>query len=390
MSTPSVNPKNWESGGLALLKKNWQIQYYFYPKCGSKPKLVVVKGMNNLKTLADRRLVVKGLIDDEINQNMIGYNPIIKKVVHEAEVHAALHSQLQFITAFRAASIKIQCTEKHRKEMERCLNRLETHIVKLGIQDVVIEKLTRSQLRQLMDACELPSSYYNKYLSFLSSIYSELIQYECCPYNIVRDLKKRTVTKKQREILNPKDHIAVMEYLQSNYYEFWRYARIFLFSGARSTELFRLQVKDVNIEEQEYKVTIMKGSQPKEVIKVIMGEIVPLWEEVLKGAKPNDYLFSKGLVSGEKPVQSYQITKRWSRLVKHSNEIKYEDGSVVKITADFYSLKHSFLDSLPENIAMLVASHTNSKTTSIYRVSKEKNAREELKGLKIDTAHFRS
>jgi DNA-binding transcriptional regulator WhiA len=75
-------------------------------------------------------------------------------------------------------------------------------------------------------------------------------------------------------------------------------------------------------------------------------------------------------------------------LVKNSNKIKYEDGNVVKITADFYSLKHSFLDSLPKNIAMLVASHTNSKTTAIYRVNEAKNQREELKNLKIDTAHF--
>lgn len=108
----------------------------------------------------------------------------------------------------------------------------------------------------------------------------------------------------------------------------------------------------------------------------------------MKGAKPNDYLFSKGLEAGEKLIQSYQIIKRWSRLVKNSNKIKYEDGNVVKITADFYSLKHSFLDSLPQKTAMVIASHTNSKTTSIYRVNEAKNQREKLKCLKIDTAHF--
>ena len=382
MSQPSVNPSDWKSGGVDLLKKDWRIQYYFYPANG-KRKLIVVKGMNNLKTLADRRLVTKGLIEDEIETNKSGYNPILKTIVAPSDQGSELHPYLFFIDAFRIAASKIQCTEKHRKETKYCIDRLEKNVRKVKLKAVTIEQLKRRQLKQLIESCDLPNSYFNKCLSILSRIFGELIEYECCETNIVRDIRTRKIVKTKREILSPEEHEAVMNYLQNNYYEFWRYARMFFLSGARSTELFRAKVKDVDIVNQEYRTTILKGSNPHEVTKVILSEALPLWQEIIKGAKSNDFIFSNGLKAGAKEIQSYQITKRWYRLVKKSNKILKSNGEILKITADFYSLKHSFLDSLPEDKAMLIASHTNSKTTSIYRVNKEKNEREQLKNMKL-------
>ena len=382
MTQPSVHPSDWKTGGASLLKKYWRIQYYFYPANG-KRKLVVVKGMNHLNNLPNKRFVTKGLIEDIVETNKSGYNPILRKMINSVNQNAELHPYLFFIDAFRIAATKIQCTEKHKKETEICIKRLESNVGKLKMRSVVIEQLTRRQLKLLMESCNFPNSYFNKCLSILSRIFGELIEYECCEVNIVRDIRTRKIVRKQREILLPERHEAVMDYLHKNYYEFWRYARIFYLSGARSTELFQVQVKDIDIKNQEYRTTILKGSNPHEVTKVILSEVLPLWEQMIQGAKQDDYLFSKGLKAGSEKIKSYQITKRWYRLVKQSDKIKDNSGKTIKITADFYSLKHSFLDSLPEDKAMLIASHTNSKTTSIYRVNKEKNEREQLKSMKL-------
>ena len=56
MSNPSVYPKTWFSGGKNVLKDKWRIQYYFYDET-NKRKLVIVKGMNSYKELAERRHV---------------------------------------------------------------------------------------------------------------------------------------------------------------------------------------------------------------------------------------------------------------------------------------------------------------------------------------------
>ncbi len=383
MSVPSVNPKNWKSGTLSLLKKDWYIQYYFYEPDIKKGKFVLVRGMNSEKKLIVRQALTQNIIDEQIDLLKMGYNPILKKIIKEVGGNITLNPYLFFIDAFRNVMTKIYCTEKHRKEVGWCIDRLEKHVVKVGLQNVVIEQLTRRQLKQLLDACDLPSSYYNKYIAFLSSMYRELVEYECCENNIVRDIRKRKIIQTKREVMSTEELDAVMAHLKTNHYEFWRYAQIFLYSGARTTELFRIQVKDVNIDMQEYDTTIMKGSNPQETTKVILKEVLPLWKEMLLNAKPNDYLFSRRLVAGENPIQPYQITLRWLRLVKNSEKIKDENGKVLKITADFYSLKHTFLDSLPREMAMLMASHTNSTTTAIYRVNEEKRTREILKNMKL-------
>ncbi len=132
MSTPSVNPKNWKSGASSLLNEPWRIQYYFYPNDG-KAKLIVVKGMNGVKTLADRRFVTKGLIEDEIETNKRGYNPIDKKFVQVHDHDSELHPYLDFITAFRIAVSKIQCSVVHRKQLEWCVERINKGVVKLRL-----------------------------------------------------------------------------------------------------------------------------------------------------------------------------------------------------------------------------------------------------------------
>lgn len=388
MSKPSVNPKNWKSGRVNLLQKNWQIQYYFYSSSYRKGKLIVVKGMNDLKNLKDRRIVTKALIEDEIHNNKSGYNPILKKYENQADIDSELHPFLDFIVAFKIAITKIQCSEKHRKQLEWCVNRIDKKVIKLNMQNICIENFKRRQLKQLLEACNLPNNSYNKFLTYLSRIFGELVEYECCETNIVRDIRKRKVVRKKRKVLSSREFKIVMNYLKSNYYEFWRYSQIFLFSGARTSELLRVRAKDVDIKKQEYTIIMKKGSRPQETTKVILKEVIPLWEEVLSRAEPNEYLFSRGLKAGKNPIKPYQITKRWLRLVKKSNKIKGQDDRIIQVEADFYSLKHSFLDSLPEEIAMLIASHTNSKTTSIYRVNKAKNEREALKKMDLEDIDF--
>jgi len=187
MSTPSVNPKEWQLGGVKLLERNWLIQYYFYSPYENQSKLIVVKGMNHIKNLRQRRVLTKKLIEAEIAKNKIGYNPVEKKFIRHGEVDAELHPCLNFISAFRIAITKIHCSKKHKKGMNLCVDRLEKKSVKLGLQNVTIETLKRRQLKQLLESCKLPNNYYNKFLSFLSRIFGELIEYECCESNIVTE-----------------------------------------------------------------------------------------------------------------------------------------------------------------------------------------------------------
>ncbi len=62
----------------------------------------------------------------------------------------------------------------------------------------------------------------------------------------------------------------------------------------------------------------------------------------------------------------------------------------MKITADFYSLKHLFLDRLDknvndiENVSMLMASHTTPTITNkVYLVGKKQRQLDQLKNIRV-------
>lgn len=389
MSTPSVYPKEWKTGGLQLLKKDWRVQYYFYdPQFEKKHpygKLIVVKGMNSYKTVPERRAATKIILQDEIDKIREGYNPITKRYsIENLPEDGTLHPDLYFVDAFYLALKNFNYTQRHVRNVKGYLNRIKEAAIKLKMTDVTIDQLRRRQLKSLLDYLNLPEYSYNKYRAYLSALFSELIEYECCETNLCRDIRKKKTITKKREILSPTEFKAVSKHLKSNCYEFWRFSQIFMYSGARISELMRLKKEDVDIENQEYTVEIKKGGRSRQVQKVILLQAIPLWREIYDLAGKNDYLFSNSLVPGPKQITSEKIGKRWKRWVKDSDLIKDENGNKIKITADFYAYKHYMLDKLPAKLAQKIASHTTSQTTAIYRINQEKRDREILKKLDIN------
>ena len=102
--------------------------------------------------------------------------------------------------------------------------------------------------------------------------------------------------------------------------------------------------------------------------------------EVIGEADDDQYLFGPHFIPGDQEMHRQTITKYWYRHVKNG-KIKDEDGELLDVQADFYALKHALLDSLPPEVARILASHTTMSTTAIYQVNKEKRERQRLKDL---------
>lgn len=378
MSTPSVYPKNWKEGGSELLEFDWRIQYYYHDPehidKWPKGRLCIVKGMNEFRSLEERRSVTREIMADEIEDLKSGWNPITQTQMMDSSInYNELNPDLPFINAFRLALAKLIGTPKHINEVKLVVDRLEKTAIKLKMQNITIENLKRKELKHLLHASDFTPKYFNKARAYLSSLFVELVDEDCCDVNPVRDIRKLQVITETREILSDEDLDDVLKYLKSKNYNFWRYARIFLFSGSRNTELLSVKRSDVDLNEQEFSVLIKKGKQYKKVKKVILPDVLDLWREACEGAALDEYIFSAGLKPGAKSIRRDQISKRWRVHVKLP----------LGITADFYALKHKMLDMLDEETAKKLAHHTNLKTTSIYRVNKEKRDREELKKLRV-------
>ena len=371
-----VSPANWQKATKKDLDKDWYVQCIFFdPRYGKKyPKgFPYRKKANKPQTIEERKALISFLLKNIPQQFNNGYNPITKKYMNLRD--EGLYPDLLFIEAFKRALEIKSGTKSHLYNIKRAIERLEEASEALGMQYIKIKDLRRVDLKIMLDYLQLPDKYYNKFVIYFSSLYRVLIEYECCESNITRDIYPKKTFKEPRLVLEKNELDRIKELLEKTHPEFYRYMMIFLYSGARNTELFRLQRKDVDLDKQEFVILLEKGGQYKRCTKVILTPALEYWKEVCGECQsPDDYLFALNFVPSKKMGHTEIVTRFWKRHVKDK----------LGIEADFYALKHYMLDNLDSDTAMLLASHTNKNTTAIYQVNKAKKDREMLKQLKIE------
>ena len=371
-----VSPANWQKATKKDLDKEWYVQCTFFdPRYEKKyPKgFPYRKKANRPNTIEERKAMISFLLKNIPKQLNDGYNPIIKKYMHLQK--EGLYPDLLFIEAYRRALEIKTGTKSHLYNIKCAIDRLEKASEVLEMQNIKVKDLRRVDLKRMLDWLQLPDKYYNRFVIYFSSLYRELIEYECCESNITRDIYPKKTFKEPRLVLEKNELDKVKEHLEEHYPDFYRYMMIFLYSGARNTELFRLQRKDVDLDKQEFVILLEKGGQYKRCTKVILSPALEYWKEVCEECQsPDDYLFSLNFVPSKKMGHTEIVTRFWKRNVKDK----------LGVDADFYALKHYMLDNLDSDTAMLLASHTNKNTTAIYQVNKAKKEREMLKQLKIE------
>lgn len=382
-----VHPKNYKTlTSQKSLELDWYVQCKFHdPLFKEKyPKgFPFRKRINSFRTLEERKAAaafylkeIPKILEDK------GYNPITKiyMIPEPKPIPGVLHPKMNFIEALEIAYLLLNVSPGVTKECRRIIAKVKKSANHLNIEFPICE-LHSGHIRDLLDPLNLTNGEYNKFLTHLSIILSDLVEKRMLFHNPIKDIKKKKVTKKIRETMEVEELKKVFKILKMDHYTFYRYGMIFFHSGARSSELFRLQKKDVNLSKQEYKVTILKGSSYTEVMKVILPNVLHLWTEIINECTcEDDYLFTKNLQPSLVPTQPRQVGLRWKRLVKDR----------LGVTADFYALKHLFLDELDKatdsemNLPKEMGSHTTDITEKVYLVSKSKRKNEVLKNLKID------
>lgn len=330
-----VYPSNWKSKS-ASISVPWYIKYrLYYP--GSKPKQIVIKGMNRFSLLRDRQEETKRLLKEIWTD--VQLPPADKK-------NGGSLFELLIL-----AATNIQVTDRTRADLFTCIRGL-----KKWNEDTLI--LSRSVLKQMLENCYSNPNFtdktYNHYRKYLSLLFSYLLEIEKVDVNYAKDLKSKQIVHLHRKILTDEEFTTISHHLYSADYEFWRFMYIFMYSGARISELLLVKSRDVDLTGQIFSITIIKGKYRRQCYKPIADCVLHLWKEL----KPqsNKYLFN---------YSNDNVVKKWHKLVK----------SQLSIEADFYSLKHYFLTKVAQKLGMSVAAdiagHTSIKTTSKYYVQSD-------------------
>lgn len=393
-----ISPRNYQSfTSKSDFPKNWFVECRFHdPKFKSE----YPKGLQYRRKFSGTDLQVLKLTAKIYKEEMEAlldnkrYNPITKLYMHENR--SEINPYTSFIQALWLIREKVPFSDDYKSLSKQLLNRIEKVLPELSYTNLLIGETKIWHIKNILETINTTNSVFNKYRSCLSTLFKELLEYGCCEYNPVSSVSKKMEVPEIRKVLSKKKQTLVYEYLRVNFPEFFRYAKIFFYSGARSSELLRVQSKYVDLENQEYRVLIKKRRTYVWETKIIIPAALPYWIAILKeSTDEDDYIFSKGLRPGCNPIKPYQITKRWKRNVKDSEDIKDHNGNVIKIDEDFYSWKHLFLDMLDEfqngnqapilpiNLAQGMANHLSPETTNKYTVGKSDRNKEFLKKINI-------
>jgi integrase len=371
----AVSPRNWQTKN-AKFNKDWYIMYRFYDPRFTKPKQVMVKGMNHYKKLVERQEAMKKCLADELDRLLSGsYNPF-SRTDGASESIVAVGKETSIVEALKLANNKITVSDSTQRDLKYLIIHIEKAVKALSLEAYQIAKVSRKTVKLLLEQISSTADRFNKNRSNLMILFSELCEAEAIDINPVRDIKKKKVVKHIRETLAPEERTKVDKHLQESYPTFHRFLHIFFHSGARISELLRVAETDVDLRNQRYKVVIRKGRNYIEVWKTIKDVALPHWKNIMEECSKGDYVFSVGLRPAQVQIKPYQITKRWNRLVKKK----------IGIDADFYSLKHlhttEVVDLLSEKDAAKHNEHTSTAmVVGIYDVRRDSRQHNKVKGL---------
>lgn len=372
----SVYPKNWEAKN-ASLNKPWYINYRFYDPEHPKPKQKSIRGMNEFKALKERQAATRELIDNEINLlHNHGYNPFTGNCITFEE--GELSPDTPFLEALKAAQKSVKVGKYTKRDLNDVINGITKSARKLRIDKMPISTVSRKYIKRLLNDCCQTNIKFNKYRSNLKILFKELIEMEATENEPTAAIKKLKVFKKMRITLTRKERKQVSDHLYKEKYHFWRFTHIFFHSGSRESEMMLLRYEDIDLPNQRFKVVVQKDGEIREDWRTIKNVILPLWQEVMKEAKPGQYLFAKFMKPGDVPVNPDRISRYWKRYVKA------EPPKGLNIKADFYSLKHSNLDEIADLLSVKESSHaaghkSESTTRMYYLTNERKREHERLK-----------
>jgi integrase len=374
VSAINVIPGNWASP-KASTARNWRISYRFYDPRFPRAKQIAIAGMNRYKDLKDRQSVTKALIDQETALLQRGFNPFDNVVPDPLPV--AIGPQMAFGDALNMAAEKIVAVKGTKIDIRSVIKGMSAAADRLNL-DLPIGQIGRRHIKMMLENCRehnkrFSDKRFNKYKAYLSTLFRQLIEMELVESNPVRDIAKAKETQTLREELTPEDMQKIAALKETNF-EFYRYVVIFFYSGSRTTELFRLKREDVNLPNQEFKVLVKKGRQYREDMRGISDEVVGLWTGLIQAAKPGEFLFSKNLRPGAKPIRPDQINRRWNKYVKTG----------LGVEKDFYALKHTYADQIAARLGIDHAATADGHTTPVitlkhYATGEKARQRERIK-----------
>ncbi|MDP9954675.1 integrase [Epilithonimonas hungarica] len=346
---------------------DWFIQCRFY-ELGRKTPFTYRRRFNKFKNEKERKQVEKLLLKQmsELLDEK-DYNPRIKQYMFNI---GDLNPYLSVFESLNKALELKQYTPEYKKQVESAITRFNETSKQLSLDYIKIKDVELIHVKKILEnfCCSNHSFNYTK--KMLSSLFTELVDAGCLRVNPCTGIKSKIHIVERKDLFTDEELSEIEEIILKDQPQFYNFYKIFFYSGCRVPEMLSLRKKDVNIDRQEFIITLKKGGLYVQEKRAITADVLQFWKSQLSKVKDNDYIFSKKFQPGTTVLHRDYVYKFW------------KDKIGLKT---IYTLKHTFLDKLEESNynAQIAAGHRDDRTTSIYTVGRERRRLEAQKKMTL-------
>jgi len=227
----------------------------------------------------------------------------------------------------------------------------------------------------------------DNHLTFLNTFSNFLLEKKYIISNPAKYFSRINKKEKKRTIIDEDTRELIFSYWKNKNNEFLTLCLTCYFCLVRRTELTKLKVKDINLNNQTLFIDASDSKNRKSSWVTIPNQLFNQLYEHVKGKQPMEYIFSnKKFAPGLTRLSPDMITKKWRLMRKDLN---------LPNNIDWYSLKDTGItDLLKAGVPLLSvrdqARHHSSNQTDSYTPREMRNADENIRdsGISFKQSRF--
>jgi integrase len=349
---PYKEPILRDQGGN--LEKSWFVEFYYWSDKDQKLKrkrLTAIPGIpspNYAKNKKDRYSEFKVIVDAIEYLLRYGWTPENKLPI-SAVTKADIPSTTLALEAIkRAAELKKNEVKlKTEKDYARTAAKFIKFLQSSGLHNKNIEAIKRTHilewLRGLIKAGSSPKTR-NNYLAYLSGLFEKLIEEEIAKTNPCRGIKSLKMTVDLHRAYSIEELQIISKFLEEKDPLLKLYIQFIGYTFLRPAEILSIKASQVNLKERTIILEAAKAKRGKTEIVLIIDRLEPIISELLKEAKPSDYLFGRKGSPNSKPIHGTDFfSKRWT---SYKRQINKDHGLNLGPNHTLYAMRHTFIQDI--------------------------------------------
>lgn len=325
-TVPVIYPKNPKPAHMDK-KYVWRVWFRFFDEATGRQNMVSRKtNLNAIPDYRERLANAKALVQILKNRLDKGWNPITNTYPEVKDASAHL-KELTFPQALDFAFEKKakDWSYKTKQDYGSQIKYLKKAALSLDMADRKIIEFERPDykllLEELAELRGFDANGYNKYRTTLSSLLSEMIQWNVVKFNFIRDIKEKKVAKSFAHRPPTQDQrLLIITRIKSQCPDYYRFLAVLYGCGIRPKEITRLRIRHLHKLEGVFRLSkdITKNREEREV--AIPHWVMDLLSELdLHKQGPETFIFGGGkkmFLPGPAQMGPNTATRYWHQLVK--------------------------------------------------------------------------